>query len=211
MRLASYINAVPELRWDFQNQEIPDEVHVEVDGNWAQCPRTRRPIGGGLVFWGKHLLDSFCQQQHTISLSSAEAELHEIVNGAARGLFIRNVLQAMELKAGVSVGTDLSAAARITQRLGAGRVRRLEVKDLWIQEEVRSHELKVSRVKSEDSRADVLTKFLDPDRYRKLIKPLPLCVPGIRCEMAVKSEKQLRSVASGVLSVTSQRNSRQSD
>ena len=42
MRLASYINAVPEWRWDFQHQVMPDEVYVEVDSDWAQCPRTRR-------------------------------------------------------------------------------------------------------------------------------------------------------------------------
>ena len=45
MRLASYINAVPELRWDFRCQEMPDEVHVEVDNDGAQCPRTRRRLG----------------------------------------------------------------------------------------------------------------------------------------------------------------------
>ena len=36
MRLASRINAVPALRWDFQYQKMPDEVHVEVDSDWAQ-------------------------------------------------------------------------------------------------------------------------------------------------------------------------------
>ena len=44
MRLASRINAVPALRWDFQYQKMPDEVHVEVDSDWAQCPRTRREV-----------------------------------------------------------------------------------------------------------------------------------------------------------------------
>ena len=71
------------------------------------------------MFWGKHPLDSYCQQQHMISLISAEAELHKIVNGTTRGLFIRNVLQAMELKAVVRVGRDSNAAAGISQRFGA--------------------------------------------------------------------------------------------
>ena len=119
----SYINVVRELRWDFQYQEMPDEVYVEVDSG-------RRSTGGDLVLWCMHLLDSSCQQQHTISLSSAEAELHEVVKGAARGLFIQNVLQAMELKSVVRVGRDSSAAAGITQMLGAGRVRDLEVKEI---------------------------------------------------------------------------------
>ena len=74
MRLASCMGR------DFQYQELPDEVDVEVDSDWAQCPRTRRSTGGGLVFWAKYLLDSYCQQQHTMSLSSAGAEIHEVVN-----------------------------------------------------------------------------------------------------------------------------------
>ena len=34
----------------------------------------------------------------------------------------------------------------------------------------RPHEPKVSRKKSEDYRADLFTKFLEPDRHHKLIK-----------------------------------------
>ena len=95
MRLASCMGR------DFQYQELPDEVDVEVDSDWAQCPRTRRSTGGGLVFWCKHLLDSYCQQQHAMSLSSAGAEIHEVVNGAARRLFLHS-----ERKAVVRVGTN---------------------------------------------------------------------------------------------------------
>ena len=46
----------------------------------------------------------------------------------ARGLFVRNVLQAMELKAVVRVGTYSRVAAGIIQRGGAVRVRHLEGK-----------------------------------------------------------------------------------
>jgi len=174
---------VPELRWDFAYQEWPTSVYVEVDSDWAQCPRTRRSTGGGLIIFGQHLLDSYCQQQQSVALSSAEAELHEIVNGAARGLFVRNVLRTMGTEVKVIVGSDSSAAAGISQRLGAGRVRHLEAKDLWIQEKVRSHELKVIKVGTEKNRADLMTKFLDPARHAELIALLPLSVPGTRRSM----------------------------
>ena len=76
---------------------------------------------------------------------------------------------------------------------------------MLIQEKVRSHELKASRVKSEDTRADLLTKFFDPERHHKLIKLLPLSVPG------TTRGGKLSSVVGGVLAVTSQSYSRQSD
>ena len=56
---ASYLNTVPDLRWDAQCQEMPDEVHVEVDSDWAQCLHTRRSTGAGLLFWCQHLLNSY--------------------------------------------------------------------------------------------------------------------------------------------------------
>ena len=90
------------------------------------------------------------------------------------------------------LGTDSSATAGITKRLGAERVGHLEVKILMIQEKVRSHELWISRVKSEDNRADLLTKFLDPERSYQLFKLLPLSKPGTRCGLA-------NSVALGVV------------
>ena len=111
----------------------------------------------------------------------------------------------MELKVVVRVGTDSRTVAGITQRPGARRVRHLEVKDLWAQEKVRSHELKISRVKSEDDRADVLTKFLGPTTTSKTDQ-----VTSTECV----GEKVLGgklSGAGGVLTVTSQSYTRQSD
>ena len=71
-----------------------------------------------------------------------------------------------------------------TQRLGAERVRHLKVRDLWISEKVSSYKFKISQVKSEDNRADLLTKYLDPERHHKLITLLPLRVPGTKREVA---------------------------
>ena len=122
-RLGSYLKTCPELQWDLVYQEGPREVCVEVDSDWAQCPRTRRSTGGGFVFWGKHLLDSYCGHHQNIALSSAEAELHELVNGAAHGLFLSHVLVEMGVAdVVVKVGSDSSAALGISHRLGSGRV-----------------------------------------------------------------------------------------
>ena len=57
MRRYRYLHAVPELRWDFGYHEMADEVFGEVYSDWADGPRTRRSTGGGLVFWGWHVLD----------------------------------------------------------------------------------------------------------------------------------------------------------
>ena len=71
------------------------------------------------MFLGSHLLDSYCGQHQNIALSSGEAELHEVVNGTAHGLFLKHVLEEMGSQGiTVKVGTDSAAALGISHRLG---------------------------------------------------------------------------------------------
>ena len=128
-----------------------------------------------MVFWGHHLLESYSCQQASVALSSAEAELHETVQGAARGLFVRNVLEVMLGAAPlVEVAADASAAIGVAQRLGAGRIRHLEAKELWIQEKVRCKQVAMTKIRSAANRADLLTKFLDVGQHHALMNTLPV-------------------------------------
>ncbi len=56
------------------------------------------------------------------------------------------------------VNTDSSAAKSIASRRGCGKVRHLEVRELWLQDRVAKGELQVKKVKGEDNIADILTK-----------------------------------------------------
>ena len=58
------------------------------------------------------------------------------------------------------VKTDSEAARSFTNRRGLGRMRHIEVRQLWLQEEVRHDRIKVSRVRGADNPADLLTNFL---------------------------------------------------
>ena len=93
----------------------------------------------------------------------------------------------------------------VTQRLNARRVRHLKAEDLWIQEKVRSHELRIPRVTSGDNRADFLTKFPDPERHHKLIKHLSTECAGNKARVG-----KLSGAGSGVVAVASQSYNRQS-
>jgi hypothetical protein len=69
----------------------------------------------------------------------------------------------------------------MTARLGVGKVRHIEVKYLWVQEKVRERILSIKKISTDDNRADMMTKALDPARHSKLTKTLPLRLPVTGC------------------------------
>ena len=89
----------------------------------------------------------------------------------------RPILREMGQDPTVVVATDSTAAKGMTARLGAGRVRHLEAKYLWIQDYVHAGELKIMKIDTAKNRADMQTKPLDPQRHWQLVRHFPLRVP----------------------------------
>ena len=52
-------------------------------------------------------------------------------------------------------------------RKGIGRVRHIEVGELWIQDAVKNKVLTVNKVKGEDNPADILTKYIDQGKIHQ--------------------------------------------
>ena len=57
-------------------------------------------------------------------------------------------------------GTDSSAAKSFVSRRGLGKMRHLEIRDLWLQKEVNDGRVKVSKVRGTENPADLMTKIL---------------------------------------------------
>ena len=109
---------------------------------------------------GGHLLKHWSSTQQTIALSSGEAELKGIVKGAAEGLGLQSVGKDLNIEYDVHVYTDSSAAMGVVARKGMGRVRHVEVGEVWVQDAVKNKVLTVNKVKGEDNPADILTKYI---------------------------------------------------
>ena len=60
----------------------------------------------------------------------------------------------------VKVGTDSSAAKSFVSRRGLGRMRHLEIRDLWLQKEIRDGRVEVSKISGLKNPADLMTKVL---------------------------------------------------
>eukprot|EP00973_Karenia_brevis_P042444 5875955-Karenia_brevis.AAC.1 len=97
------------------------------------------------------------------ALSSAEAELYGMVEAVTRPkglLSLARELGFTEMSNVVRLGTDSSAAKSFVCRRGLGKMRHLEIRDLWLQREVQDGKLEVSKVPGGSNPADLMTKIL---------------------------------------------------
>ena len=81
--------------------------------------------------------------------------------GTSVGIGIRGLMQDLGMKFRFRTSTDSSATLGISERRGLGKVRHIELNQLWIQDKVISGDIEVRKVRGEDNNADALTKHVD--------------------------------------------------
>ena len=109
---------------------------------------------------GSHCIKTYSSTQDIIALSSGEAEFYGIVKAGSHGLGVVGIFRDLGLEFGLQINTDSVAAKSICSRRGAGKVRHLDVRELWIQERVARGDLSVRKVHGPDNLADLLTKHV---------------------------------------------------
>ena len=67
----------------------------------------------------------------------------------------------------LTLKSDASAAIAIASRRGLGKVRHIEVCQLWLQEKARSGEVKVVKVGTDENVTDSLTKYVSNEILKK--------------------------------------------
>ena len=113
--------------------------------------------------WGSHLIKSWSKTQTVIALSSGEAEYYGMVKGASEALGLQAMLNDFNIDCSLVLKSDASAAVAIANRRGFGKVRHIEVCQLWLQDKVRRGDIKIVKVGTHENVADALTKYVSCD------------------------------------------------
>ena len=121
-------------------------------------------------------------------MSSGEAEYYGMVRGASIALGIRSLMEDMGVKTRVRIMTDSSAALGISKRRGLGKVRHLELNQLWLQDKVSTGDIDIRKVKGTENMADALTKHVDQTQLKWHIQTSRQEVAGDRHQLAPKCE-----------------------
>ena len=156
-RLARYLKAKGTSKFRYPWQDRPSTVTTYTDSDWAGDKRSRKSTSGGVVMYGAHYIKHWSKAQQSISLSSAEAELYALIKAGTESIGVRGMARDVGLELEVVLLTDASATKAICMRKGSGRLKHLQVQDLWIQQAVRESVLKVRKIPRSVNLADVLT------------------------------------------------------
>ena len=180
--------------WKYCWQEEAEALDVKTDSDWGGSRGDRRSTSGGAIMLGSHCIKTWGVTQGAIALSSAEAEFYAMVDGVIRAKWIVSVAKEMgfqKLVANMKLGTDSSAAKSFVCRRGLGKMRHIEIRDLWLQQEVRKGTVIVQKIPGDRNPADLMTKFL---HVKDVVKNLGLlriiATPGNEIKREMKSEKE---------------------
>ncbi|CAE7496760.1 RE1 [Symbiodinium microadriaticum] len=152
-----------------QSKSGLDVLETHTDADWAGDREHRRSVSGCVITLNGHMLSSSSRTQKTIALSSGESEYASAVSGTCDQVFIRNAVEfVMRSKVESHLLLDSAAARGVIARQGAGRIRHLEAKMLWLQQYAREH-LSVHPVDGKHNIADLGTKSLNGGRIKALL------------------------------------------
>ena len=130
---------------------------------------------------GNHCIKTWSASQGAFALSSAEAELYAMVEGVTRAKGLRNLAVEVGFRGisnVISLGTDSSAAKSFVCRRGLGKMRHLEIRDLWLQKEVADGKLEVSKIDGDKNPADLMTKVLTVGEIKERLERMGLRFEG---------------------------------
>ena len=162
VRIARYLKGKPRIVSEFK-REPHESLRGGVifsDTDFAGCRVTRKSTSGGCILLNGHLVKHWSCTQKVIALSSGEAELAGVVKAAGEALGMRSLCRDLGMDLSLHVFADSTAAIGICERSGVGRVRHIDVAQLWVQQKLKWKEFRLSKCLGTDNPADVLTKHV---------------------------------------------------
>jgi hypothetical protein len=116
---------------------------------------------------GSFPLVFYSRTQSVIALSSGEAELLALTSGLQEAKGVHTLLTELGLPLRIVAHTDSSAAIGIATRRGLGKLKHIELRQLWIQQETEARRVIIKKVCGLENVADLGTKHLSPAQLEK--------------------------------------------
>ena len=162
----SYLHENPEVGIRFTPED--GTLHGTADASWE----VRASTSGWVVYWHGAPLCWGSRKQKSTALSSCEAEIMALSEGAKDVVYLRKFTRGLVPTLPVAptvLSTDNKAARDLSYNPEHhGRSKHIERRHFYIRDMVEAHEIVVPLVNTHDNDADFFTKPLPPKRFKYL-------------------------------------------
>jgi hypothetical protein len=147
------------------------------DSDWGSDPDDRISVSGGIVFLGASVLTWFSRKQVMVSLSTAEAESHALVDTAKDIIYVQRLAEELggfvgcgQMGIPVICSDNQPAIDAIIN--GTGRTKHYDLRIKFLAQGIAREMFAVLKVSTEDNLADIFTKVLRKTRFGMLASVL---------------------------------------
>ena len=202
-RLIRYLLVHAEDYTFMEKDDSKFGIYMWADSDWAGSS-SRKSVDCIVSFVNGMLVYMSVKQQSFIAQSSCEAELAGVHRATIVGLCLSNTwLEWTGELLDCKVHTDSRACLGLLARKGVGRIRHLEVKQLFCQQVFHSGRVVYSKCSSEENVADVGTKVQDAsslDKFAPLLAVSTTKEVHSSSGMPWKSDKMISRLSAVLLS-----------
>ena len=165
------LKMTPRLQHYSQQHEFELEVHC--DSDWGNDKETRNSVTGFIIFLEQVPIVWKSRSQRTVALSSTEAEYIAVTDAAKEIKFIVQIFESigLKIKKPININVDNTGAIFMSENNSAtARTKHIDIKFHFIRQLIKEGLIKIIFIKSEDNKADPLTKNVSSTIYDRQIK-----------------------------------------
>ena len=167
-KILCYYNATKDAAFIVEPQQ---EAKLVLYTDASHSPAGTKSISGSLVLWKGVAICWRAANQSLTALSSAEAELIALSEGAQLLRSVKTTLEDMGIRPEMcELRVYATAAIAVASSGGSWRTRRLRLREHWLSELVNSDEYQLMHQPGLDQLADGLTKQLASEQVWKLME-----------------------------------------
>ena len=147
------------------------------DSDWAGSMDDRKSTSGGCFYIGNNLVTWFSKKQHSISLSTAEAEYIAAGSCCTQLIWLNKMLTDYGFpQPTLTLFCDSTSAINISKNpVQHSRTKHIDIRHHFIRQLVETKQLSLTHVNSSAQLADMFTKALDVQTFIHLRQSIGLC------------------------------------
>ena len=160
-RIGRYLKGWPSLDQAMKFTWRPNIIRVQTDSEWAGREEKRKSVSGGSIRVGGQWVRSWPKGQSKVAGSSGEAELHAANYGSSQAMCLKSIVKELGWDMAINFEVGANATIGILHRRGLGKLRHVEMEELWLQQEEDAGKVVVRMVPGTRNTADTGTKAVN--------------------------------------------------